>query len=248
MESAHFPRLPIICTYSAQISQSQYFPIPHKKSPGRLYKTEVNQELIRGRKTKSSSCSTFCQHTNQEPVDYRNLQLSTTLFSTRTLDSRQIPKAASNHLFQNDRQSGTVMTNIRVAAVVLFIISSISLVAGSIVRRSPAKLAKIFGSWGQLGAFFLALTLVLSTSSSILLFLDMFWGYPAKPIIRSGYWEQLISYFLALVMLCTSSMIIHQLCSRPRLSGRKDDVDSSDWTEQTENVRPPPRIYSRSQI
>lgn len=247
MESAHFPRLPVLCTYIPLRSlQPQYLPIPHKKPPGRRYKNEVNQELIRGRRTKPSSCSYFCQYTSQELVDYRHVQLSTTLSSARTFDSRQIPKAASNHLFQKDRQIGTIMTNIRGAAVVLFIISSFSLVAGSIVRRSPAKPTKLFGSWGQLGAFFLALTLVLSTSSSILLFLDMFWGYSAKPIILSGYWEQLISYFLALVILCTSSMIIHQLCSRPRLSGREDAVDSSDWTAQPENVRPPPRIHSHS--
>lgn len=238
--------LPILCANPAQhppdirYIYSQNF---YKMSPRSLYRAEVNPELRRGRKAKPS-CSNFCQYSSQKPVDYWDVQSSTTFFQPRTLDSRA--KAASTNLLQNDRQIGTLMANNWVAAIYLFVISSISFVAGSILRRTPARPMKFFGSWGQLGALCLALTLAVSTSSSILLCWGIFWGSPATPIILSGYFQQRVSYFLMFLMLCTSLIILHQLSFRPRLLGREDHVGSSDWTAQTGNIRLPPRIHSHS--
>lgn len=79
----------------------------YKSSPSRLYRTEVNPELRRGRKAKPS-CSTFCQYTSRKPVDYRDVQPSTTSFSLEhwIQEQRQLPPIYSRKRTANRDSNG----------------------------------------------------------------------------------------------------------------------------------------------
>ncbi|KAL8846718.1 MAG: hypothetical protein Q9221_008192 [Calogaya cf. arnoldii] len=89
--------------------------------------------------------------------------------------------------------------------------SSILFAAGKLLRRSPKKPTNLFGTWGQLGAFFLAVALVLSTCVTIILFLDVIGAEPEY----SEDWDHKGSSFVALVMLCTPVISVCKIKAFP---------------------------------